>query len=309
MSTNNYQRLHPLDTISSDDSIIDLDMNIDNRNDKKYNKQTQKQKQKQTQKQNQNQNKYTNYPSYYSDADMDIINDNDNALDNIPLLNNYNDYNADNANNADNTTQISNNDNIVRANANNIQYFQRRNTQSQQNNNKRLINSPSYRNFIMKRIIWKIFLITFMASIGLALMCNGFHDTGDAKGNDIYNIDVEYSYYYFYIIMICYAFYMFINLVSIVSIVLLDAKAESIIGILWVNGIVFNLSVILRLFIGIFIVIKMIDNTPIMKITNFNQQNIYLPKYINYMIIEIIYFGFLIYPIGYYNGMINALRI
>lgn len=293
MATNNYERLHHLDTISSDDSIIDLDMNIDNGNKRKHNKQ----------KQNQNQNNYINYPSYYSDTD--IINDN--TPDNIPLLHNYN------ADNSDNINYPSNN-NISIANASNdynddIQYFQRRNTQSQQNITKKLINSPSYRNFIVKRIIWKIFLITFMASIGLSLMCNGFHDTRDAKGNDIYNIDVEYSYYYFYIIMISYAFYMFVNLISVVSIVLLDAKAESIIGILWVNGIVFNLTVILRLFIGIFIVIKMIDNTPIMKITNINQQNIYLPKYINYMIIEIIYFGFLIYPIGHYNGMINTLRV
>jgi len=237
----------------------------------------------------------TNVSNY--DIDNDEYND-----DNIPLLQNNN----TNSSNTSNTRQ-----NRDRRNNNG------RNTNQNQNQNQNhglIIQSPIYRNYLIKKNIWNVLIITLFASAGLAFVICGFNETINIKNKNIFNIDIQYLFYYFNILLAFYSFYIGINILTINISFLASINGNIATKILLLNGTIFQLNLIIRLFIMVILCVKIIENTPmfILNITNpgvvsNNMVNVYLPKYIQYMIIEIIIYCCLSYVIGFNNGIIRLL--
>jgi hypothetical protein len=237
----------------------------------------------------------TNVSNY--DIDNDEYND-----DNIPLLQNNN----TNSSNTSNTRQ-----NRDRRNNNG------RNTNQNQNQNQNhglIIQSPIYRNYLIKKIIWNVFVITLFASVGLAFVICGFKETISSESNDIFNINAQYSFYYFSILLSFYIFYISVNILTIIITFLASINGNSSIKILLLSGTIFQLNLLIKLFIMAILCLKIIDNTPILilnitnpGVVNNNVVDIYIPKHTQYMIIEIIIYSCISYNIGFYNGMIRLL--
>ena len=283
MFASRYQRIpnnnNNNDNISSDDSI--LDMNNTNTNT------------------NTNAN-YYNYDEYEYD-------------DNIPLLPN----NTNARNNASNNTN--NNTNNTRRNTNGRNANPDANPDANQNANQNanrglIIQSPVYRNYLIKKIMWNVFIITLCASVSLAFVICGFKETTTYKNNDIFNINAQYSFYYFSILLSFYIIYVGVNILTIIISFLASLNGNASIKILLLNGTLFQLSLIIKLCVLAILCVKMIDNTPmlILNITNpdiviNNSASVYIPKHIQYMIIEIIIYSCISYIIGFYNGTIRLL--
>lgn len=152
-----------------------------------------------------------------------------------------------------------------------------------------------------------------MSSIGLLLTGFSYVETGSSKGIDIYNIDVEYLYYYFFILLLFYAFY--ITSISIILMITfcknLDIKS---VGFpLLLNNMFFHTHLILRILVISILTVRMIDNTPLtvinIKNTGSTTDNIpvYLPKHVQYMIIETIIYAYNSHLIGISIGVIKIL--
>jgi hypothetical protein len=182
------------------------------------------------------------------------------------------------------------------------------------NNTQSIIISPVYKNYIVNKLYWNICLIIIMSIIGLMLTCFSYVETSSLKGIDIYNIDVEYLYYYFYVLILFYAFY-----IGILTIILVIRFCKSLdikyfeFPIMGVN-IFFQIHFILRVLVISILIIRMIDDTPL-TIINVNNTNIittanipvYLPKHIQYMIIETIIYIYTSHLSGISMGVLTIL--
>lgn len=274
MFASRYQRIpncnNNNDNISSDDSILDMNnTNVSNNDNEEYDD------------------------------------------DNIPLLqnNNANTSNTSNTRNNSNTSNTRQNRDRRHTNGGNTNQNQNQNT-----NHGLIIQSPIYRNYLIKKIIWNVFVITLLASAGLAFVICGFKETTSSDSNDIFNINPQYSFYYFSILLSFYIFYISVNILTIIIAFLASINGNAVIKILLLNGTIFQLNLIIKLFIMTILCLKIIDNTPILilNITNpgvvsNNVVDVYIPKHIQYMIIEIIIYSCICYNIGFYNGMIRLL--
>jgi hypothetical protein len=218
-----------------------------------------------------------------------ILNNNEDFAsdDDIPLLENENENNNNNA----------------------------RNTYSRTSNNLTLpINSSLYRNNVIKQLYWNMFLIIIMSGIGLLLTGFSYVETVSSKGIDIYNIDVEYLYYYFFILLLFYAFYIASICIILMITFCKNLDIKSFGFPLLLNNVFFQIHFILRILVISLLTVRMIDNTPL---TNININNtgatktdnipVYLPKHIQYMIIETIIYGYNSHVIGISTGVIKIL--
>jgi hypothetical protein len=280
--------------------------------------------------------KYTVIPNFkmcaYRYQRITTNNDNEDNNDNISsddsildmnntntsnIANNYNDnYEYD-----DNILLLPNNNtsNTNTSNTNIRQNRDRRNTnqhqtQTQTLNHGLIIQSPTYRNYLIKKIFCNVFVITLFASVGLAFVICGFKETTSYESNDIFNINAQYSFYYFSILLSFYIFYISVNILTIIIAFLASLNGNASIKILLLNGTLFQLTLIIKLFIMVVLCVQLIDNTP-MLILNINISgvvnntvvDVYIPKHIQYMIIEIIIYSCISYCIGFNNGMIRLL--
>jgi len=261
------------DNISSDDSILDMN--------------------------NTNTSNIANNYNYNNN-----YNDNYEYDDNIPLLPNNNTSN----------TNIRQNRDRLNANQHQTRNQTRNQTQHQTRNHGLIIQSPTYRNYLIKQIIWNVFIITLFASIGLAFVICGFKETTNSTTNDIYNINAQYSFYYFSILLSFYIIYIGGNILTIIISFLASINGNTSIKILLLNGTLFQLTLIIKLFIMVILCVQLIDNTPMLilnvnisGVVNNTVVDVYIPKHIQYMIIEIIIYSCISYCIGYNNGMIRLL--
>ena len=242
-------------------------------------------------------------------------NDNISSDDSILDMPNTNASNNDNEEYDDDNIPLLQNNNTNSSNTR--QYRDRRHTNggnTNQNQNHGLIQSPIYRNYLIKKIIWNVFVITLVASAGLAFVICGFKETTSSDSNDIFNINAQYSFYYFSILLSFYIFYISVNILTIIIAFLASINGKAVIKILLLSGTIFQLNLIIKLFIMTILCLKIIDNTPILilNITNpgvvsNNVVDVYIPKHTQYMLIEIIIYSCLCYNIGFYNGMIRLL--
>jgi len=260
---------------------------------------------------NNNNNNNDNISSDDSILDMNNTNtsNNDNNNDeydddNIPLLQNNNTNSSNTSNTRQNRDRRHNNGRNTNQNQN----------QNQNTNHGLIIQSPIYRNYLIKKIIWNVFVITLFASVGLAFVICGFKETQTAKSNDIFNINPQYSFYYFSILLSFYIFYISVNILTIIITFLASINGNASIKILLLSGTIFQLNLIIKLFIMAILCLKIIDNTPILilnitnpGVVNNNVVDVYIPKHTQYMIIEIIIYSCISYNIGFYNGMIRLL--
>ena len=190
-----------------------------------------------------------------------------------------------------------------------------------------VITSPSYRNELVNRIIWRTFIISLICGFGLTLISLGFQETYSMKGNNIFNFNIEYSFYYFYIMLCFYGTFIFINLTSLLGIyyyptIINNHKALIIFQL---NAFFFQYSVFLRFSVIILLIVRMMDDTPMasLNILALNQIDIiqlpsyitvknsiisiFIPKYFQCMIMEFVLYIVYTFYIGDYCGMIKIL--
>ena len=181
--------------------------------------------------------------------------------------------------------------------------------------------SSSYRNGVVKRLYWSVFLACVIAMPGLVLNGLGYVQTASSRGNDVYNIDIEYLYDYFFILMLFHTIYIGVTLIILMVTFCKNLAIESSGFALLITNMFFKVNVIFRMLVVGIITIRMIDNTPFIvtpftntsnTINNDNNDNndnvnVYLPRHIEYLIIENIVYGYLAYINGINTGIIKML--
>ena len=179
------------------------------------------------------------------------------------------------------------------------------------------IQSPIIRHNLHYNIIKIIFINSILASAGLALNIGGYIDTNSINNIQIFNIDIKYICNYFGILIIFYIIYISINILIFAISYIVSINNNNTNEILFINSIIFQLNLILRILLMGIIIDIAVNNTPMMilnipnisNISNIpdNKINIYMPKYLQYMIIETIIYTIISFVIGYSNGIIKFL--
>jgi hypothetical protein len=175
--------------------------------------------------------------------------------------------------------------------------------------------SSYYKNGIVKRLYWGTFLACLFATPGFVLNALGYIQTASSSGNDVYNIDIEYLYYYFFILMLFYTSYIGFTLIILIVTFCKNLAIESSGFPLLITNILFKVNIIFRMIVIGIITIRMIDNTPFIVIpvtntsitVNNDKVNVYLPRHIEYLIIENIVYTYLAYINGINTGIIKIL--
>ena len=175
--------------------------------------------------------------------------------------------------------------------------------------------SSSYKNGVIKRLYWSIFIACLIAIPGLVLNALSYIETATPIGIDVYNIDIEYLYNYFFILMLFYAIYIGITLIILIITFCGNLTIEHVGFPLLITNILFKANIILRMLVIGIIIIRIIDNTPIMiiPVTNVSYTdskymvNVYLPRHIEYLIIENIIYAYLAYINGFNIGVCKIL--
>jgi len=191
-----------------------------------------------------------------------------------------------------------------------------------------IITSPSYRNELINRIILHIFIVSLICGFGLALISLGFKETYSMKGNNIFNFNIEYSFYYFYVMLCFYGTFIFINLTTLLGIYYYPTTINNhkALIIFQLNAFFFQFSIFLRFSVILLLIVRMMDNTPMtsLNILALNQIDIttqlpsyitvensiisiFIPKYFQCMIMEFVLYIVYSFYIGNYCGMIKIL--
>lgn len=185
------------------------------------------------------------------------------------------------------------------------------NTSKSNTTNQILQLSSSYKNSVIKRLYWSIFIACLFAIPGLVLNCVSYVET--VKPADrVYNIGNEYLYSYFFVLMLFYAIYIGITFIILMITFYENLSIDNVGFSLLITNMLFKVNIIFRLLvIGIIviriIVIRIINNTLFMVIPinnssytdSKNMVDVYLPRYIVYLIIiENIIYAYLAYING-----------
>jgi hypothetical protein len=153
-------------------------------------------------------------------------------------------------------------------------------------------NSSLMRNAITKKLYCNIIIINIIAVIPFVLTIYGYIEMKNASGIDIYNLGSEYMYYYFFAIMLFYTFYISTSFIILILTFCLNINSASSMFALLVNNMIFQINMSLRMIVIAILAVQMIENTP-MNIITIDKANpptqieVYIPKHIQYMIIEI----------------------
>lgn len=192
-------------------------------------------------------------------------------------------------------------------NANNTSY-------SNTTTNQLLPLSSSYKNSVVKRLYWSIFIACLFAIPGLVLNCVSYVETATPAVR-VYNIGNEYLYSYFFILMLFYAIYIGITLIILMITFCENLSIDNVGFPLLITNMLFKVNIIFRLLVIGIIVIRIIDNTPFMVIPITNTSytdskgivDVYLPRCIEYLIIENIIYTYLAYINGINTSIIQIL--
>lgn len=134
----------------------------------------------------------------------------------------------------------------------------------------------------------------------------------NSHGIDIYNLSSEYMYNYFLAIMLFYTIYIGITFIILFLAFCLSITYNTVGFALLVNNMLFQTNVIFRIVAIAILAVRMIDNTP-MNIITIDKANpptqveVYIPKHIQFMIIETVLYAVVNYLIGESSGIIKML--
>jgi hypothetical protein len=176
--------------------------------------------------------------------------------------------------------------------------------------------SPYYKNNISNRINWNILFIQCVSIICLLLIIYSYNAIQNNSGIDIYKYDVKYINYYFLILLILYITYISNNLfIFMILVCVCNIAKDTIHFALLLNNYIFKINLLLRLVVIVFIINSIINDIPFTTIS-LNQTNMqhttnidyFLPRHIQYMIIEMIIYGYLSYLIGMISGIIKIIQ-
>lgn len=175
-----------------------------------------------------------------------------------------------------------------------------------------LFNSASLRNFITKKIYWNMCVIILITIIPYIITIYSYLEMRNSHGIDIYNLNSDYMYYYFFAIMLFYTFYIGISFIILFVKFWLNLDDNTIGFALLANNMIFQTNMIIRIIAVVILGVRMIDNTPMNTITIDKtnppaQLDIYIPKHVQYMVIETIIYAFVNYMIGESSGIIKMI--
>lgn len=182
------------------------------------------------------------------------------------------------------------------------------NTLNSNTTNQILSFSLSYKNSIVKRLYWCIFIACLFSIPGLFINYVSYVETV-TPAIRVYNIVNEYLYCYFFILMLFYAIYIGITFIILMITFYENLTIENVVFSLLITNMLFKVNIIFRLLvIGIIvikiIVIRIINNILFMVIPinnssytdSENMVYVYLPRYVVYfIIIENIIYAYLAY--------------
>jgi hypothetical protein len=174
--------------------------------------------------------------------------------------------------------------------------------------------SSSYKNSVVKRLYWSIFIACLFAIPGLVLNCVSYVETA-TSADRVFNIGNEYLYSYFFVLMLFYAIYIGITLIILMITFCENLSIDNVGFPLLITNILFKVNIILRMLVIGIVVIRIIDNTPFMVIPITNASytdskgivDVYLPRCIEYLIIENIIYTYLAYINGINTSIIQIL--
>jgi len=167
--------------------------------------------------------------------------------------------------------------------------------------------SPIIRHSLHIKRLKLIFLNTILALSGLILNLYAYNDTNTSSNMQIFAIDIKYICNYFAIMTIFYIIYISCNILicGISYLVQINnINTNNVYSALFINSVIFQLSFILRILVMSVIINAAIKNIPMMTITipdipdKSNTLNVYMPKYMQYMIIDTIIYAWNSYIIG-----------
>jgi hypothetical protein len=175
-----------------------------------------------------------------------------------------------------------------------------------------LLTSASMRNTITKKVYWNTFINNLFAVIPYILVIYGYRETAASSGVDIYNLNYNYLYYYFFTLMIFYTTYIGSSLIIVILTFCLNTNTNTTLFVILFNNMVFQTSIILRIIVIAILAVRMIDNTPMNTITipasnKLVNVDVFIPKHIQFMIIETILYGSLNYQLGETSGIIKMI--
>lgn len=173
-------------------------------------------------------------------------------------------------------------------------------------------NSSSLRNSLIKKLYWNMCVIILSSVIPYTLIIYSYIEMKNSHGIDIYNLSSEYMYNYFLAIMLFYTIYIGITFIILFLAFCLSINYNTIGFALLVNNMLFQTNVIFRIVAIAILAVRMIDNTP-MNIITIDKANpptqveVYIPKHIQFMIIETVLYAVVNYLIGESSGIIKML--
>ena len=173
-------------------------------------------------------------------------------------------------------------------------------------------NSSSLRNSLIKKLYWNMCVIILASVIPYTLIIYSYIEMKNSHGIDIYNLSSEYMYNYFLAIMLFYTIYIGITFIILFLAFCLSINYNTIGFALLVNNMLFQTNVIFRIVAIAILAVRMIDNTP-MNIITIDKANpptqieVYIPKHIQFMIIETVLYAVVNYLIGESSGIIKML--
>jgi len=234
--------------------------------------------------------------------DFDNVHNRNTSLYNDNNNNNNDNYNVDNISDYD-MPLLANNTNTTNTT---------RNIRSARMQPVPFTNSSLLRNAITKKLYYNIIIINIIAVIPFVLTIYGYIEMKNASGIDIYNLGSEYMYYYFFAIMLFYTFYISTSIIILILTFCLNINSASSMFALLVNNMIFQINICLRMIVIAILAVQMIENTPmniitIDKATPPTQVEVYIPKHIQYMIIETILYTIVNALICEYSGTIKML--
>jgi hypothetical protein len=173
-------------------------------------------------------------------------------------------------------------------------------------------NSSSLRNSLIKKLYWNMCVIILSLVIPYTLIIYSYIEMKNSHGIDIYNLSSEYMYNYFLAIILFYTIYIGITFIILFLAFCLSINYNTIGFALLVNNMLFQTNVIFRIVAIAILAVRMIDNTP-MNIITIDKANpptqveVYIPKHIQFMIIETVLYAVVNYLIGESSGIIKML--
>jgi hypothetical protein len=173
-------------------------------------------------------------------------------------------------------------------------------------------NSSSLRNSLIKKLYWNMCVIILASVIPYTLIIYSYIEMKNSHGIDIYNLSSEYMYNYFLAIILFYTIYIGITFIILFLAFCLSINYNTVGFALLVNNMLFQTNVIFRIVAIAILAVRMIDNTP-MNIITIDKANpptqveVYIPKHIQFMIIETVLYAVVNYLIGESSGIIKML--